>query len=412
MYRLNESQVDFILNDIRARGVDMEDLQYNLLDHICCIIEQNLEPGGNFEDFYRETIPKFYKHELWEVEEETILLLTFKHYYSMKKIMYVSGMSASFLMIAGIIFKFMHWPGAAVMLVLSIPVISLVFLPLFFILKVREKQDVRDKMMTGVGAIPAIFISMGTLFKIMHWPGANVLGGIAIAIMVVFIPVYFFTGIRKPEKKADTIVTSILMVIGTGLFLTLLNARPSSSIEHTSMLADEDLLNTYEQVSRQNDAMHQAVLKDSAAARSGIAGLGDHCRSLCTQIDSLKLTIARRTEDTPMKELHFTSLYRSGNYDEPTAILFGYDAQPQPTPPMLDIKRQLRELNEMIQNRFKQQIALIDIADKPGEHTDGIASWEVNHFYHTPLCVVLRNFTQLQLDIRRIEAGCYSLTKA
>lgn len=409
MYLLNDRQVDFILNDIRARGVDMEDLQYNLLDHICCIIEQNLEPDGNFEDFYQKTIPKFYKHGLWEVEEETILLLTFKHYYAMKKIMFASGLTASLLMIAGITFKFMHWPGASVMLVLSIPVISLVFLPLFFILKAREKQDTRDKVMMGVGAIPAIFIAMGILFKVMHWPGANLLGGIAIAIMAVFIPVYFFTGIRKPEKKADTIVSTVLMVVGTGLFLTLLNTRPSNSIEHTSMLADEDLLNTYEQVSRQNNVIHELMLKDSAAGK--LADLTERCRSLCVQIDSLKLNIARRTEGEPLKTLHFTSLYNSGNYDTPTAILFTF-AEPAPSPLMLDIKKQVRQLNSMVESRFKQKIALIDLDDKPGDRTDGIASWEINHFYHTPLSVVLRNFTQLQLEIRRIEAGCYSLAKA
>ena len=87
MYSINDEQIDYILNDIRRRGVEMEDLQYNLLDHICCIIEQNLESGGNFEDFYNKTIPKFFKHELWEIEEETILLLTYKNYYTMKKAM-------------------------------------------------------------------------------------------------------------------------------------------------------------------------------------------------------------------------------------------------------------------------------------------------------------------------------------
>jgi len=89
MYSINDEQIDFILNDIRRRGVEMEDLQYNLLDHICCIVEQNLESGGNFEDFYNKTIPKFFKHELWEIEEETIFLLKYKNYYKMKRLLYI-----------------------------------------------------------------------------------------------------------------------------------------------------------------------------------------------------------------------------------------------------------------------------------------------------------------------------------
>ena len=43
MYLLSDKQIDHILSDIRRRGVEMEDLQYNLLDHICCILEQELE---------------------------------------------------------------------------------------------------------------------------------------------------------------------------------------------------------------------------------------------------------------------------------------------------------------------------------------------------------------------------------
>jgi hypothetical protein len=91
MYTLNEQQIDRILNDIRARGVNTESLQLNLLDHICCIVEQNLEPDGDFEDFYARTIKTFYKKELSEIEEEAQLLLTYKNYYAMKKIMITSG---------------------------------------------------------------------------------------------------------------------------------------------------------------------------------------------------------------------------------------------------------------------------------------------------------------------------------
>jgi hypothetical protein len=76
MYTLTDEQIDFILTDIKQRGVEMEDLQLNLLDHICCIIEQDLSPGSDFESFYRKTIPRFFKKELREIEEETLYLLT------------------------------------------------------------------------------------------------------------------------------------------------------------------------------------------------------------------------------------------------------------------------------------------------------------------------------------------------
>src|ERR1700741_4029389 len=194
MYSINDKQIDFILRDIRARGVEMEDLQYNLLDHVCCIIEQNLEANGDFENFYQKTIRQFYKHELWEIEEETIALQIFKHYYTMKKIMIGTGLISAVLMIVGIFFKSMHWPGAAMFLVLGIGSSSLIFLPMLFTLKVKEKKQAKEKLIIGVGTLAGILMSLGILFKVMHWPGANVMGlGSAIIMLVLFLPIYFFS---------------------------------------------------------------------------------------------------------------------------------------------------------------------------------------------------------------------------
>ncbi|MBS1599943.1 MAG: hypothetical protein JST75_17080 [Bacteroidetes bacterium] len=78
MYRISDQQVDFILADIKKHGIRIESLQQNLLDHICIIIEQNLEQHDDFEKFYREIIKTFYKEELKEIEEEAIFLVKSK----------------------------------------------------------------------------------------------------------------------------------------------------------------------------------------------------------------------------------------------------------------------------------------------------------------------------------------------
>jgi hypothetical protein len=75
MYSLDDQQIDFILGDINARGIRLESLQYDLLDHICVIIEQRLEKEEDFEQCYLATIGAFYRQELREIEEETLLLL-------------------------------------------------------------------------------------------------------------------------------------------------------------------------------------------------------------------------------------------------------------------------------------------------------------------------------------------------
>lgn len=208
MYSINDEQIDFILNDIRRRGVEMEDLQYNLLDHICCIVEQNLESGGNFEDFYNKTIPKFFKHELWEIEEETILLLTYKNYYTMKKAMIYGGVISLSLIALGTVFKIFHWPGSAISLLLGFFILCFVFLPSALYLNYSSSRK-------GVGINLAAFTGgtifiIGVLFKVMHWPGSALLliWG-SVILLGVLIPLLLISklreGVTAKEKRIYTL---------------------------------------------------------------------------------------------------------------------------------------------------------------------------------------------------------------
>lgn len=225
MYCISEQQIDFILDDISARGIKLVSLQQDLLDHVCCIIEHNLDEHGDFESFYFSTIPQFYQKELYEIEEETINLLIHKNYYVMKKVMLISGSLSASILSLGILFKFMHWPGAAALIFVGILLLSFVFLPLLFVLKAKEKKANKDKVIIGLGALASISLSLGVMFKIMHWPGANMLCIAALFIMVcLFLPIYFFTGIKNPDTKVNTIVSSIIIVVGSALILTLVRS--------------------------------------------------------------------------------------------------------------------------------------------------------------------------------------------
>ncbi len=235
MYSLSEQQIERILNDIRARGVKTESVQLNLLDHICCIVERELEPDGDFESFYQQTLKTFYRHRLSEIEEEAELLLTYKNYYTMKKAMITSGGLSALLLTVGIFFKFMHWPGASINLVCGITMFSLMFLPLVFLLKVRENTVLRDRIIYALGTVAAMLFSMAILFKIMYWPGANVMGVSVVVLMgCVFLPIYFVSGIRNAETKLNTIVTSVLVVAGCGLFLSLVRIPAKTHQQHVT----------------------------------------------------------------------------------------------------------------------------------------------------------------------------------
>ena len=253
MYSLTDQQIDWILDDLRRRGIETEDLQLNLLDHICCIVEGELEENGDFGQFYSTIITRFYKRELMEVEEETQSLLLFKNYYTMKKVMMTSGTISAALTALGILFKFMHFPGAAFLLLLGIVSFSLVFLPLLLTLRIRERKEIKERIIVVTGVIAGSMLSLAVLFKIQHWPFANIMGFSAVLMFaLLFLPLYFFTGIRNPMNKENVIVNSLIIIMGCGLFLTLVRTnqnqqriqadRTRDYLQQEQLLAHERML--------------------------------------------------------------------------------------------------------------------------------------------------------------------------
>lgn len=73
--KLKNSQIEFIEMDLRERGISFEDLREDLVDHICCEVEQQMEKGMTFMDAYHIAIQPFKKNGLPELNEETTTVL-------------------------------------------------------------------------------------------------------------------------------------------------------------------------------------------------------------------------------------------------------------------------------------------------------------------------------------------------
>ena len=170
MFKLDDAHIEFIRSDIRSRGVTTDALIDDIVDHVCCLLEERVGEGDDFNEVYVGIINKFYGSTLSDIETETQLLKQFKNYYTMKKTMLYSGLFATISLIAGLILKFTHSPGAAFLIVVGIIVFSFLFLPLIVVLKTRDQGPKRDIMLTAVGSLCGMLFALGTLFKIMYWP--------------------------------------------------------------------------------------------------------------------------------------------------------------------------------------------------------------------------------------------------
>lgn len=69
------------------------------------------------------------------------------------------------------------------------------FLPILIIIKLKDDESTTDKVVFSFGLLLAMAIAVGVIFKIMHWPYANILmySG-TIIFTAIYVPLYFLHG--------------------------------------------------------------------------------------------------------------------------------------------------------------------------------------------------------------------------
>ena len=92
----------------------------------------------------------------------------------MKNKMYIVGLVSVMLIALGGIFKINHFPGANILLTFGIVALSFVFFPVAFISTYRQNES-KNGLIYLTAALMGIILFTGALFKIMHWPGASIL---------------------------------------------------------------------------------------------------------------------------------------------------------------------------------------------------------------------------------------------
>jgi len=256
MYQISSEQIDYMLQQITLQGISDEGLRDSILDHVCCLIENSQEPIDDFEHCFQSYLKQFYQKNLEEIEVETQLLINFKNYYQMKKFMLLSGIAGAGILAIGNLFKFMHWPGTSFLILLGILLLSMVFIPLLFFIKLKENPVSTQKWLLSLGTLLAIAFCFSVLFKIMHWPYANMLGNISVfGTILVFVPMYLVNSFKTKDQQTNAIITVILIVAAAGMLYSLMATRLSHSLQETPWM----VLQQNEQSSQQFKAYSSQI---------------------------------------------------------------------------------------------------------------------------------------------------------
>ena len=130
----------------------------------------------------------------------------------MKKIIYFIALITTFLIVSGSLFKIMHLPGAAVMIILGSFSFAFLFIPLIILKKFKEESFSKDQIIYSLGIILGTVLGLGFIFKIMHWPMATILMLYSIILFnFLYVPAYFISRYNREELRYSTVINSVMM---------------------------------------------------------------------------------------------------------------------------------------------------------------------------------------------------------
>jgi hypothetical protein len=198
MVILDDEQIASIEQIVKA-GTQKGRLQHELIDHACSSVEFLMENGMSFLDAKNEALSQLAPQGIAKLEKETIYFLTLTPTFIMKKFMYLSGFIAASGILTGFLFKLMHWPGAgAIMFLGFISLFVTMVLSLLNLNKNRKQISTSQITSSIIATVSGMFVAVGSIFKFLHYPGANILFIIGMILLVfIVVPSYFWQLYKK-----------------------------------------------------------------------------------------------------------------------------------------------------------------------------------------------------------------------
>jgi hypothetical protein len=297
MAELSEKEIRRLSREIDRQGLTYRELQQELLDHLCCDVEAEMDEGLEFVKALEKVKKEMGKDRIQQIQEETLLLINQK-YRMMKKFMYILGMIAPAMLITGTIFKIQHWPGAGVLLTLSLFMLGAIYLPVFIMVKIRDTRKEGKKVnmpMYIAGLIAGMIFIAGALFKIMHWPGAGIMISLSgIVTVFVFIPILVIQALKDKENQVQNFTILIFVMCFVAITFMMYALRVSKNVLTAFSVAAEGHLASSELVEARNMAyldqlelsagVNEAVTKKAKEIAAKTDALNDFIQELSVDI--------------------------------------------------------------------------------------------------------------------------------
>ena len=218
MPELSFQNIEDITLDIRRQEITFSHLADELIDHLCCDVENEMQHGIGFAEAYSRVKQRMGSRRIKEIQEETLYAVDSK-YRKMKNTMKISGIAGTIMFGFATLFKIQHWPLAGVLMLLGAVTLALIFMPSAMVVLWKETHNRNRLFLFISGFVTGMLFIVGTLFKIQHWPVAgSILSLSVLTAICFFIPSILFNRLADPDNKPKRMVY-ILGAVGAIFYI-------------------------------------------------------------------------------------------------------------------------------------------------------------------------------------------------
>ena len=406
MAELSDKELQILSEEIDKQGLTYTQLQKELLDHLCCDIEAKMDEGIEFLKAFEEVSQKLENDRIQQIQEETLLLINQK-YRMMKKFMYILGTIAPSLMILGAIFKFQHWPGASILISLGTALLAVIYLPVFAMVSIRDtrkKGKKVNKALYVTGVITGFIFLIGILFKIMHWPGANVALTFSVLLTVaIFVPILVTHAIRDKENQLQNFSVLIFILAMMAVNIMVFALKVSKNVLSSMVVTAMDNMTTAQMIGSNNTLWLENFSNDEADLIAEKTQNLDQLLQL-TMVDILKAT--HEDNHSAVATGNSIDLKKAGYFDAhhgTELVIFGDENHPGKGEALLSAMEEHRNLLKSHSgNELDKTIDRLLYTGELDRH-DYEVTWLEFHFYHAPMISALNTLSSLQQKIHYLE---------
>lgn len=175
------------------------------------------------------------------------------------------GLISAMIMVTGAMFKVNHWPAAGILLTTGTLLLVILFLPAALNNHFKAHGNPQNRLLYIVTYLTLLVVFTSMLFKIQHWPFAEVAVMIAIPFpFVVFLPVWLVVTSKIKNFEINNTIFVLFLLALQAVFAALLSLNVSKDRINNSLEFSNSLYTLNYSIEKNRDNTEKSSVDLSA----------------------------------------------------------------------------------------------------------------------------------------------------